>query len=157
MKRIIAGIFVAITFIMYSIHGRQQTSPVVTPTSSSKSSSQTTPSSSSSAVTNSGGTPVGTTTTAYKNGRYTGSVEDAFYGSIQVQATISGGKLTDVEFLQYPNDRENSIAINQQAMPALKQEAIQAQSAQVDTISGATDTSQAFMQSLSTALKEAQS
>jgi len=152
MKRIIASIFVAIAFIMYSIHGRQQTSPVVTPTSSS----QTTPSNSSSAVTNSGGTPVGTTTTTYKNGQYTGSVEDAFYGSVQVQATISGGKLTDVEFLQYPNDRENSIAINQQAMPALKQEAIQAQSAQVDTISGATDTSQAFMQSLSTALKEAQ-
>ncbi len=92
---------------------------------------------------------------AYKDGTYTGSVADAFYGNIQVQAVISGGRLTDVVFLQYPNDRSTSIAINSQAMPYLKQEAIQAQSAQVDIVSGASDTSQAFQQSLSSALGQA--
>lgn len=91
----------------------------------------------------------------YKNGTYTGSVADAFYGNIQVQVVISGGKITDVIFLQYPNDRNTSIEINSQAMPMLKQEAIAAQSAQVDGVSGATATSGAFIQSLSSALQQA--
>ncbi len=91
----------------------------------------------------------------YKDGTYTGSVADAFYGNIQVKVVISGGKITDVIFLQYPNDRNTSIEINTQAMPLLKQEAIQAQSAQVDGVSGATASSDAFIQSLGDALKQA--
>ena len=91
----------------------------------------------------------------YKDGTYTGNPADAFYGNIQVQAIISGGRITDVQFLQYPNDRSTSIAINSQAMPYLKQEAIQAQSANVDIVSGATDSSQAFQESLASALSQA--
>ena len=97
------------------------------------------------------------TNVSYKNGSYTGSVADAIYGNVEVQATISGGKLTDVTFLQYPSDRTTSVGINSQAMPYLKQEAIAAQSAQVNIISGATATSQAFAQSLTSALAQAQS
>src|SRR5581483_2062800 len=48
----------------------------------------------------------------YADGSYTGSVADAYYGYIQVKAVISGGKITDVQFLQYPNDRSTSIMIN---------------------------------------------
>ena len=92
--------------------------------------------------------PTAQPTGKYKNGTYTGSVADAFYGNVQVQVTISGGQITDVQFLQYPNDRSTSIFINSQAMPLLKQEAIQAQSAQVSGVSGATATSGAFIQSL---------
>jgi len=91
----------------------------------------------------------------YKDGNYTGSVADAFYGNIQVRATVSGGKLTAVTFLQYPNDRSESVQINRQAMPLLQQEAIQAQSAEVSGVSGASDTSDAFIQSLSSALRQA--
>ena len=94
---------------------------------------------------------------SYKNGTYTGSVADAYYGNVEVQATVSGGKLTGVTFLQYPSDRSTSVSINSQAMPYLKQEAIAAQSAQVNVISGATATSQAFAQSLGSALIQAQS
>jgi len=68
---------------------------------------------------------------------------------------VQGGKLTDVQFLDYPHDRRTSQRINQQADPWLIQEAIQAQSANVDIISGATLTSQAFAQSLYTALNQA--
>lgn len=93
----------------------------------------------------------------YKNGTYTGNVADAFYGNLQVQAVISGGKLSDVIFLQYPNDRRTSIEINTQAMPYLKQEAIKAQSAQVDIVTGATQTSKAFVESLQSALNQAKS
>lgn len=91
----------------------------------------------------------------YKDGSYTGSVADAFYGNIQVRVTISSGKISDVQFLQYPNDRRTSIEINTQAMPMLKSEAIAAQSANVNIISGATDSSQAFRESLASALSQA--
>jgi len=93
--------------------------------------------------------------TQYKEGTYTGSVADAYYGNVQVAVVISGGKLTDIKVLQYPNTHSTSVAINQQALPYLKQEAIQAQSANVQIISGATFTSQAFAQSLSAALSQA--
>jgi uncharacterized protein with FMN-binding domain len=91
----------------------------------------------------------------YKDGTFTGNPADAFYGNIQVQAIISGGKITDIQFLQYPNDRSRSIAINTISMPILKQEAIQAQNANVNVVSGATDSSNAFVQSLSSALAQA--
>ncbi len=91
----------------------------------------------------------------YKDGTYTGSEADAYYGLVQVQAVIQNGKITDVTFLEYPNHRSTSVRINQQAVPWLQQEAIQAQSAQVDLISGATLTSQAFVQSLQSALSAA--
>lgn len=94
---------------------------------------------------------------SYKNGTYTGSVADAYYGNVQIQTTVSAGKITDVTFLQYPSDRSTSRSINSQAMPYLKQEAIAAQSGQVNIISGATDTSNAFVQSLTSALSQAQS
>jgi uncharacterized protein with FMN-binding domain len=92
---------------------------------------------------------------SYKNGTYTGAVADAYYGNLQVQAVISGGKITDVIFLQYPSDNRTSQYVNSQADPMLKQEAIQVQSAQVDIVSGASASSQAFQQSLADALSQA--
>ncbi|HUD19284.1 MAG TPA: FMN-binding protein [Patescibacteria group bacterium] len=103
-------------------------------------------------------TPTATPTPAhsgYKDGQFTGNSADAYYGNIQVKITIQGGKITDVQFLDYPHDRNTSIMINSQAMPYLKSEAIQAQSAQVDIVSGATDSSLAFRQSLQSALDQA--
>jgi len=91
----------------------------------------------------------------YKNGTYTGAAVDAYYGMVQVQALIQGGALADVTFLQYPSDRSTSRFINSQAMPILIQEAIRAQSANVDIVSGATHTSGGFRQSLEGALAQA--
>ncbi|MEI8230416.1 MAG: FMN-binding protein [Candidatus Peregrinibacteria bacterium] len=92
----------------------------------------------------------------YKNGTYTGVGADAYYGIVQVQAVIIGGKIADVVFLSYPNDRGNSAKISSYAMPILKQEAIATQSAPVDIVSGATEMSSAFNQSLQSALSQAQ-
>ena len=150
MKKIIIAAFVAITFVIYSLHQRSESPSTVASTSTS---ARTTSSGSSSQTT----TTPATSNITYKDGEYTGDAADAFYGNIQVKATVSGGKLTDVQFLQYPNDRHDSVEINSQAMPQLKQEAIQAQSANVSGVTGATDTSQAFIQSLGSALKSAQS
>lgn len=84
-----------------------------------------------------------------------GSTEDAFYGNVQVKAIIQNGKIVDVQFLNYPQDRNHSVEINTVAMPILKSETIQAQNAKVDVVSGATQTSLAYMRSLQTALNGA--
>lgn len=90
-----------------------------------------------------------------KDGSYTGSVIDAYYGNVQVQAIIQGSKIVNVKTLQYPNSHSTSIDINSQALPYLEQEAVQAQSAKIQIISGATYTSQAYTQSLANALNQA--
>lgn len=91
----------------------------------------------------------------YKDGTYTGPEADAYYGYVQVQVTIQSGKIANVNFVDYPQDRRTSARINSIATPYLVSEAIQAQSANVDIISGATLTSEAFMQSLQSALNAA--
>ena len=90
-----------------------------------------------------------------RDGSYTGSQADAHWGTVQVLAVVSNGQLSDVQFTEYPNHRNRSQEINSQAMPILTQEAVQSQQAQVDVVSGATDTSEAFIQSLSSALSQA--
>lgn len=91
----------------------------------------------------------------YADGSYTGSTADAYYGMVQVKAIIQDGKIADVQFLQHPHSHSNSVFINNRAMPLLTQEAIQAQSAKVDGVSGATFTSGAFRESLAVALAKA--
>lgn len=97
----------------------------------------------------------GTAPTSYKDGTYQGPPIDAYYGLVQVQVTIQNGAIQQVQFLQYPSDRRTSQQINSIAMPYLQQETIQAQSAQVDIISGATLTSEGFIMSLQSALQAA--
>ena len=152
MKKIIISAFVIIAFAIYSIHARneQKSATVTAPTSL-----QTKSTSTSSSSTTTSSTSTQSSGSTYKDGSYTGTQADAYYGYIQVKVVISGGKITDVQFLDHPSDRQESVAINTQAMPLLKQEAIQAQSAQIDGVSGATDTSQAFIESLNAALNQA--
>jgi len=90
-----------------------------------------------------------------RNGTYTGPSENAYYGRVQVQVTIAGQKIASVKVLDYPQDRRTSRYINSQALPLLQQEVIAADSANVDTISGATLTSEAYIRSLSSVLQQA--
>jgi len=96
-----------------------------------------------------------TPTPSGATGTYTGQPEDAFYGTVQVRVTVSSGKITDVQPLQLPSDRARSAYISQVAGPMLRTEALQAQSARIDIVSGATYTSNAYAQSLETALQQA--
>jgi uncharacterized protein with FMN-binding domain len=93
----------------------------------------------------------------YADGVYTGPAADAYYGIVQLQAIVQDGRLAALKILQYPSDRRTSIRINRQALPMLREEAISAQDADVDIISGATLTSRAFIRSLGGALKKASS
>lgn len=154
MKKILLSAFVILIFIGYVIHKRLEPIPTVgvvvpSPLGTNNSSEPTTNDLSIP-------TPMGATTTSFKDGQYIGPSTDAFYGNIQVKVTIQGGKITDVVFLDYPQDRNTSIEINTQAMPILKEEAIQNQNANVDIVSGATQTSLAFIKSLQAALNQAQ-
>lgn len=88
----------------------------------------------------------------YRDGTYRGAVANAYYGMVQVEATIQGGRLVSVKAVRYPSDRQTSRRINRQALPMLQGEAISAQSAKVDIISGATLTSRAYRRSLDAAL-----
>ena len=91
----------------------------------------------------------------YKDGQYTGQDFQSQYGDTQVKVIISHGRISDVQALQLPFDRQRSQEISQIAGPMLHDEALQAQSAQIDTISGATYTSDAYAQSLQSALDHA--
>jgi uncharacterized protein with FMN-binding domain len=139
----------------------QSSSGQTTSGSTSSTTTATTAAGTTSSATSSGttSTTAATTTAAanalYKDGQYDGNAADAYYGLVQVRAIIQGGKLTDVVFLSYPNDRSESIKINTYATPILKAEAIKAQSAKVNMVTGATNTSRAFINSLTNALSQA--
>ena len=100
-------------------------------------------------------TKTASTSSAVKNGTFTGTAESTDFGDVQVQAVISGGKLTNVIVLQVPDRGGYEDQIVQIAVPELKSEALSAQSANIDVVSGATYTSQGYAQSLQSALDQA--
>lgn len=114
---------------------------------SSSGSSSSSPSAAAAPTTASGGTA--TTSTV------TGAVADTRWGPVQVQLTIAGKKITDVSVVQYPNGNGRDQEINSQALPILIQETLDKQSASIDMVSGATYTSDGYLQSLQSALDKA--
>lgn len=95
------------------------------------------------------GTQSGTTTGTKP---IVGTTEQTPYGPLQVSVTFTNGKITAVKALQTPNRHGTSVQINAYAVPILTQEAIAASSANIDTVSGATFTSEAYAQSLQSAI-----
>lgn len=93
------------------------------------------------------------TTTASRS--YTGSAADTQYGPVQVSITVSNGRITAVKPLQYPNNNSRDAQINSRAIPILQSETLQAQSADIQNVSGATYTSRGWKSSLQAALTAA--
>ena len=77
------------------------------------------------------------------------------YGVVQVQVVVSGQKIQNASFLQLTADDPRSAEINSQAGPILLQQTLSVQSSQIDGVSGATYTSQGYLQSLQSALDQA--
>ena len=100
----------------------------------------------------SGSTGSGSTGSAAAGDAVTGQAVGIPWGTVQVQVTFSGTKITDVQAVQMPNSDGHSMMIAQVAQQTLSQEVLQAQSANVDMVSGATFTSQAYLQSVQSAL-----
>jgi uncharacterized protein with FMN-binding domain len=89
------------------------------------------------------------------SGTFLGSDVPNRFGDVQVRVVISNGHISDVLPVQMPYDRERSAYISQVAGPMLRSEVLQAQSAQIDIISGATYTSESYAQSVESALQQA--
>ncbi|WP_433449172.1 FMN-binding protein [Streptomyces sp. CA-142005] len=85
----------------------------------------------------------------------TGDTVQTRWGPVQVRVTIKSGKLTEVTAVQYPQDNPRDQEINSYALPQLRREALAAQSADIDMVSGATYTSTGYKQSLQSALDSA--
>jgi uncharacterized protein with FMN-binding domain len=92
---------------------------------------------------------------ALRDGTFVGRGFDAYWGIVQVQASIQSGRLVSVDTLKSPNHNRTSKSINRAALPPLQQEAVRTQSARVHIVSGATLTSRAYAASLKDALKQA--
>ncbi|SER87011.1 Uncharacterized protein, contains FMN-binding domain [Streptomyces sp. yr375] len=88
-------------------------------------------------------------------GTFTGDPVDTRYGTVQVAATLAKGKITSIKVLQAPDQNGRDQQIASYALPRLTQEAIGAQSAHIDAVSGASYTSQGYVESLQSALDQA--
>lgn len=84
-----------------------------------------------------------------------GPVVDTRFGPVQVEVTITGGRIVEVTTPEYPDEARRSRAINDQALPLLRQQVLDAQSANIDGVGGATYTAEAYVQSLQAALDKA--
>jgi uncharacterized protein with FMN-binding domain len=176
MRRIITAILSTITTLVLLLSYHTSTdsltvaaSPVVQTPASSGSTSQASesPSSPTGSTTSSPSTSPSTSSktdpsvsptapTAAAATTHTGEAVDTQWGPVQVRITVQGGKITASEAVQYPQSNGKDVQINGYALPVLNQEVIQAQSASIDTVSGATVTSEGYLQSLQSAIDEAQ-
>ena len=122
-------------------------------------SSSGSPSGSTSGSTSSGGTSSGSGSGwgsgSSGSSEVTGSVANTQWGPVQVQLTVAGGAISKVTVLQYPSGNGKDQEINDYALPILTKETVDAQSAQIDMVSGATVTSNGYLESLQSALDQA--
>ena len=88
-------------------------------------------------------------------GTYTGASISTRWGPVQVQITVQDGKITRAPAVQYPTSNSRDQQINSYAVPVLNQQTVQQQSADIDTVSGATVTSDGYAQSLQSAIDQA--
>ncbi len=165
MKKIVYALMATVTGLVLLFSYRTSTVPESTsaladaPSSGVATAPKTTPSPSASA--SSGSTSSGSTSGAQTSssgltdGTYTGQAANTRFGPVQVQITVSGGAITDVQVPQYPSESGRDQQINSRALPVLVKETVQAQSAEVDMVSGATYTSTGYRTSLQSALDQA--
>jgi uncharacterized protein with FMN-binding domain len=85
----------------------------------------------------------------------TGDEASTRWGPVQVQLSVSGGTITDVSVVEYPNGNGRDQEINARALPILVQETLDAQGDDIDMVSGATVTSEGYLESLQSALDQA--
>ena len=123
-----------------------------TPASASTSSATSGSPSAAPGTTGSSSTPTGSSSTTAQT--ITGQSYSTRYGDVQVQVTLVGTTITDVTPITLPDGNPRDTQINTAATPVLEQEAVSAQSADIQMVSGATYTSQGYVQSLQSALDQ---
>jgi uncharacterized protein with FMN-binding domain len=122
--------------------------------SSSAASSSSRGAQSGTAATPSTGTPGVAAGATYADGTWAGAAVREPWGTFEIEAVVTNGRITNVNLVSSPNDGHSS-RINRRAVPTLTASAIATQSANVDMVSGATWTSQSYATSLQAALDDA--
>jgi uncharacterized protein with FMN-binding domain len=155
MRRVILAVSSTVAVLVLLLGFKSQSAPSVTKPASASAGSGTSGSSGSSGSSSSGtGSSTGTGTgTGTKT--VTGASADTRYGPVQVKVTATNGKITQVDAIDYPQTERRDQEINSFAIPELNQEALNAGNANIDIISGATYTSDGYIQSLQSALDKA--
>jgi len=151
MKKIILAAMTTISglVMLFSYHTSTQSVATTTPdtdtgaTQADPDTSAVAPSSSATASTSSSG------------GTFTGNAVQTRYGAVQVEITVANGTITSAEAIQYPNSDRHDQQINAYAVPILNAEVVKAQSASIDAVSGATVTSNGYLESLQSAIDAA--
>jgi uncharacterized protein with FMN-binding domain len=139
MKKLLLSALTVVAFVGYAVFQRETSGATGTPNG-----------------TGTGTTAAGETSgISYENGKYLGDVSNTSWGDVQVQVVIDNNRIASVSTIEYPQDRPLSTRLNQVAVPMLEQEAVQVQSADVQLVTGATVTSEGFMESLKSALSQA--
>jgi uncharacterized protein with FMN-binding domain len=152
MKRVLLSILGTVAGVIALLSFKSQGHPLATPAGGLPSAGLPGTSTPTTAPTTTAPT---TTAPATGSGSYVGTAVDTRYGVVQVKVTVSARKITDVAFVQLTAFDGRSQQINSAAAPILLQETLSAQSARIDTVSGASYTSQGYEQSLQSALDKA--
>ena len=150
MRRIVLWLASTVTILvlLFGYHTSTNDTYAATAPSSASSPASTVPSTSTPST-----SPSSSSSTTTKT--YDGSVASTRWGPVQVQISVTAGKVTQVTVLQQPNGNPKDTEINDYALPVLVQDTLTAQSADIDMVSGATVTSTGYLQSLQAALDEA--
>ncbi|WP_353113177.1 FMN-binding protein [Microbacterium sp.] len=165
MKRIVYAVLATLSglvllFSYRTSHGENLEAPSAAPgastTGASGASSGSQTSSGTTGAGSSGATGTGGSATL-KDGSYTGDAAQTRYGPVQVRVTVSSGRFSAVDVVEYPNDNPRDQQINRSAVPQLVSETLSAQSSSIDMVSGATYTSDGYLQSLQSAIDQARS
>jgi uncharacterized protein with FMN-binding domain len=155
LRRVMLAAATTVTGVVLLLSLKPHTPPTLAQASSSA--GQAPSSSSSSSSSPSSGSTSGSSGSAKSTGTrtVTGDTVQTRWGPVQVRLTVKNGKITDVTAVSYPQDNPRDQEINSYALPQLRREALAAQSASIDSVSGATYTSDGYKQSLQSALDSA--
>lgn len=162
MKKIVYGILATLSGLVLLFSYRTSLGEAVptdvqpaqaAPSVATPSASTTPTASASASASPSGAAPAATS--GLTDGTFTGSATNTRYGPVQVQITVTGGKIVDVQAVEYPTDNSRDRQINERAIPQLVSETLNAQSADIHFVSGATYTSQGYLDSLQSAIDQA--
>jgi uncharacterized protein with FMN-binding domain len=158
LRRVIFAIVTTASAVVFLLSFKTHSTPAAATSPPSASASPTAGASASTGTTSAGASATSGTSSSSASSSaktYTGDEAQTIYGPVQVKITVKNGKVAVAEAIEYPNNDPRDAQINSYAIPALNSEAVAASSARIDTVSGATYTSQGYASSLQSALDKA--
>jgi len=156
MRKIVIAVMATISGLvaLFSYHTSTESVAATAPQGTGSGTTQANPSTGTAAPSATPTAPASTSTSG-GDGTYTGDAVDTRWGTVQVEITVKNGKLTSADAVQFPNGNPRDQQINAYAVPLLNSEAVAAQSASIDAVSGATVTSEGYLESLQSAIDAA--